>query len=595
MELLACHTLLREMTILQAETEFSQLRLTAHAPQCEHPGQASSPLAVPDRLYDIVIRCSACALGLSSRDMVIVDVEHCFAVVAGRELARHLLGQGHHLLTPGWLANWRMRIAAWGFDDQGIRQFFGESQSRFLLLNTGTDDHSLDHLESFANHVGRPFEVLHVGLEPMRRFLRRQVLHRSMQLEVNALQAELHRKNEDLANHASALEMLAELTLADSLPAGVQRLHTVFQMLFAPQHLAIYYSRHGKNSPFDLVGALPPDLSPAAVIGGNDPYWLLPDHHGFVFRIGSRERPFAFVCAGGLAFPENAPRYLNMGLEMRTACVVALTSLSERDQRRTVERQLVEARRVHGLGYVAGSLAHHINNIMANIIASTEVAQILSDDSAELAGPLGDILAHSARASALASSFLAAAGGSTEPPIATDLASLVHGVVQAFQAETTIPLTINVAIHDQPLQLEVSPSLLTRSLRALLDNAAEAVAGMASPNVTVAIGGLEQVPSEHTLFGVSSQSLTDGATVVAVADNGRGMSQETLTRAIEPFFTTQRLGRGMGLAMAYGAMLSHRGGIAVASRVGKGSTVALIFPHHTTDPSLVAPLALSNQ
>lgn len=67
--------------------------------------------------------------------------------------------------------------------------------------------------------------------------------------------------------------------------------------------------------------------------------------------------------------------------------------------------------------------------------------------------------------------------------------------------------------------------------------------------------------------------------VVEVSDTGIGMSEETRTRCLEPFFSTKgKRGTGLGLAMVYGVMERHEGRIEIASEPGRGTTFRLFFP-----------------
>ncbi|NVN13785.1 ATP-binding protein, partial [Nguyenibacter vanlangensis] len=68
--------------------------------------------------------------------------------------------------------------------------------------------------------------------------------------------------------------------------------------------------------------------------------------------------------------------------------------------------------------------------------------------------------------------------------------------------------------------------------------------------------------------------------VVSVADQGTGMSPETLARIFEPFFTTKDVGRGtgLGLSMIYGFIRHVGGDVRVASTLGQGTRVDLYLP-----------------
>jgi signal transduction histidine kinase len=68
---------------------------------------------------------------------------------------------------------------------------------------------------------------------------------------------------------------------------------------------------------------------------------------------------------------------------------------------------------------------------------------------------------------------------------------------------------------------------------------------------------------------------------VVIADNGRGISQEHLSRIFEPFFTTKVAGRGtgLGLSVCYRVIKEHQGTIQVESQPGSGTRFTVILPN----------------
>ena len=66
---------------------------------------------------------------------------------------------------------------------------------------------------------------------------------------------------------------------------------------------------------------------------------------------------------------------------------------------------------------------------------------------------------------------------------------------------------------------------------------------------------------------------------IEIVDNGKGIDADVLPRIFEPFFTTKKGGhRGLGLALVYGIMTNHGGGVAVSSQPGTGTSVRVYLP-----------------
>jgi hypothetical protein len=74
---------------------------------------------------------------------------------------------------------------------------------------------------------------------------------------------------------------------------------------------------------------------------------------------------------------------------------------------------------------------------------------------------------------------------------------------------------------------------------------------------------------------------------IRVSDNGRGMSKDTLRRALDPFFSTKGKATGLGLALLAQAAEQCGGGLAIATAYGKGTKVMARFHYgHIDRPPL---------
>jgi CheY-like chemotaxis protein len=76
--------------------------------------------------------------------------------------------------------------------------------------------------------------------------------------------------------------------------------------------------------------------------------------------------------------------------------------------------------------------------------------------------------------------------------------------------------------------------------------------------------------------------------LLEVSDTGVGMDEAVRSRCLEPFFTTKgERGTGLGLAMVYGMAKRHDAELAIASELGRGTTLSVLF-RNLADSSSVA-------
>jgi two-component system NtrC family sensor kinase len=80
---------------------------------------------------------------------------------------------------------------------------------------------------------------------------------------------------------------------------------------------------------------------------------------------------------------------------------------------------------------------------------------------------------------------------------------------------------------------------------------------------------------------------------ISIADNGKGMSEQTLKRLFDPFFTSKPVGKGTGIGMAISYQIiteGHNGTLDVSSQPGQGSEVTIEHPGSGDSGNLILPV-----
>jgi len=88
-------------------------------------------------------------------------------------------------------------------------------------------------------------------------------------------------------------------------------------------------------------------------------------------------------------------------------------------------------------------------------------------------------------------------------------------------------------------------------------------------------------------YAASNPGIKPGPYVmIAVSDNGAGMSPAVLAKAFDPFFTTKEIGKGsgLGLSQVYGFTKTVDGYVKIHSELGSGTTVKLYLPVSSDRP-----------
>ena len=110
-----------------------------------------------------------------------------------------------------------------------------------------------------------------------------------------------------------------------------------------------------------------------------------------------------------------------------------------------------------------------------------------------------------------------------------------------------------------------SPLHLSKTLMNLISNAAEAM----------------EAGHKERVLNISTRHLHEKECVsISFADSGVGIPRENLSKLFEPFFSTKKKGKGvgLGLSVAYGIIQEHGGSIQVQSEEGKGTVFAIELP-----------------
>lgn len=238
---------------------------------------------------------------------------------------------------------------------------------------------------------------------------------------------------------------------------------------------------------------------------------------------------------------------------------------------------LVQSQKMDAIGQLTGGIAHDFNNLLTAILGSLQLVKKRMLDDPRLTALIDNAILGAQRGSTLTKRMLAFARRQDIRQEAVSVPDLVRGMTELLQSalgsmisiETRFPLSLRPAFADHN-QLEMA-------VLNLAVNARDAMPG----------GGVITIAARETQVEASplAGSLRPGGYIcLSVTDTGTGMDEETLRRAIEPFFTTKGVGKGtgLGLSMVHGIAEQFGGRFTLRSQPGKGTVAELWLPLATT-------------
>jgi two-component system, NtrC family, sensor histidine kinase HydH len=245
--------------------------------------------------------------------------------------------------------------------------------------------------------------------------------------------------------------------------------------------------------------------------------------------------------------------------------VAALSGyLSEQERRArqdlwAMEDQVKRVEKLAAVGEMASGLAHEIKNPLAALSGSIQVLREDLPYEKTRDRLMEIVLRETDRISDLVSDFLMFAKPNTGNAQTISLRKAIEDIVDFFQADTRRNRSIAIArdLMDD-VYISIDPDQLRQILWNLLLNAEEAINQEGSICISM--------HADKKYAGVS------------IADNGCGMTEDTIKLIFDPFFTRKPKGTGLGLSIVQRLISSYNGFIDVTSTPGKGSSFTIKFP-----------------
>ncbi len=241
------------------------------------------------------------------------------------------------------------------------------------------------------------------------------------------------------------------------------------------------------------------------------------------------------------------------------------------------EAALRQAQKMETLGQLTGGVAHDFNNLLQVVTGNLELLQRGLKDNERMRRAADNAMAGAERAAMLTQRLLAFSRRQPLAPERVDPNRLVSRMSELLNRTLGEGIEVETIQTARAWAIEVDLNQMENALLNLAVNARDAMPDGGKLTIEVANTQIDN------LYAAQEDDVQPGQYVlICLSDTGEGMDAETLSHAIEPFFTTKEVGRGtgLGLSMVYGFIKQSGGHIRVYSEVGEGTSVKIYLPRY---------------
>ncbi len=227
---------------------------------------------------------------------------------------------------------------------------------------------------------------------------------------------------------------------------------------------------------------------------------------------------------------------------------------------------MVQSERLAAVGQTIAALSHHIKNILQGLRGGSYLVEmgLENEDHAVLQKGWDIVRRNQHKIQSLVMDMLSFSKDREPEFVETDLAGLVADVVETVQQRADeAGVTIRREVPEDFPRVMLDPEAVSRAVLNVVTNAVDAAEERPDGVVTIRAA----VDAAATLVRIT------------VADNGPGMSAETLAEIFNLFVSTKgSRGTGLGLTVSRKILREHGGDIHAESIEGEGSTFTLELP-----------------
>ncbi len=254
--------------------------------------------------------------------------------------------------------------------------------------------------------------------------------------------------------------------------------------------------------------------------------------------------------------------------------ILVFRDISEKLQ---METELQKSRTIESIGLLAGGIAHDFNNILTAILANISMAKANIEERKSVIDYMNESERAVFRARDLTQQLLTFSKGGAPLKKLASIVEILKDSISFALAGSNIKSKLLIA--EGLRAAEIDEGQISQVLYNLIINAKQAM-----PD-----GGIITVTADNIVLDSGNLlNLKPGIYLkISIIDQGEGITPENAGKIFDPYFTTKKVGTGLGLTSSYSIVRKHEGSIDLKSEHGSGSTFTVYLP--ASDRTFIPP------
>ncbi len=248
----------------------------------------------------------------------------------------------------------------------------------------------------------------------------------------------------------------------------------------------------------------------------------------------------------------------------------------QREEKEQMQKRLLQKQKLESLGLMASGIAHDFNNILTAISGNLSLLEsfVDSDRAYKYINRINDAME---RAKSLIQTMFLSAGKPSSPKKKIEVNEEIENLYNLIKTGLLKHINVIIEKSNVPLHIFIDPVQFQQIIMNIVINAGDAI-GEKEGNIWIRVREVDLSYESINKLSHPMNAKEGRYVLVEIKDNGPGIPKDILEKIFDPFYSTKKTGKGLGLSIVFGTLNNIGGAINLISKEGEGTTFQIFFP-----------------